>query len=226
MLIRRRSLLGAGAGTLLNGIVAYWKMGESSGNLLDSVGSDDAVPINSPTQGVTGKIGNACSFNGIDNYVEPNIAIKTAPFTISFWTKQNIAPVLYDVITGRMTNSNFWNDAWQFYWESTSDLRFVVGTWDINFAAATGLTWADWNHILGTWDGTTIRLYVNNVEGTSGTFTGTLAGTKKVNIGRGQPNNAYNVDAIVDEYGIWNRVLTAAEITELYNSGAGLTHPF
>ena len=226
MLIRRRSLLGAGAGTLLNGLVAYWKMGESSGDLLDSVGSDDATLFGSPTQGASGKIGNACSFDGTDDYAQPNIAIKTAPFTISFWLKQNVTPLQYDVITGRMTNSNFWNDAWQFYWESTSDLRFVVGTWDINFAKVTGLTSTNWNHILGTWDDTTIRLYVNNVEGTSGTFTGTLAGILKLNIGRGQPVNDYNVNAIIDEYGIWNRVLTAAEITELYNSGAGLTHPF
>jgi hypothetical protein len=30
----------------------------------------------------------------------------------------------------------------------------------------------------------------------------------------------------VDELGIWNRALTAAEITTLYNSGAGRTYPF
>jgi hypothetical protein len=30
----------------------------------------------------------------------------------------------------------------------------------------------------------------------------------------------------MDELGIWNRVLTATEVTALYNNGKGLTYPF
>ena len=30
----------------------------------------------------------------------------------------------------------------------------------------------------------------------------------------------------IDELGIWSRVLTADEVTELWNGGAGITYPF
>ena len=33
-------------------------------------------------------------------------------------------------------------------------------------------------------------------------------------------------DGLIDEVGLWRRVLTPAERTTLYNCGAGLTYPF
>jgi hypothetical protein len=30
----------------------------------------------------------------------------------------------------------------------------------------------------------------------------------------------------IDEVGIWSRVLTSTEVTQLYNGGAGLQYPF
>jgi len=33
-------------------------------------------------------------------------------------------------------------------------------------------------------------------------------------------------DGNIDEVGIWDRILTTDEITELYNAGAGLAYPF
>ncbi len=34
------------------------------------------------------------------------------------------------------------------------------------------------------------------------------------------------MDGIVDEVGLWSRALTIAEVTALYNAGAGLAYPF
>jgi hypothetical protein len=42
----------------------------------------------------------------------------------------------------------------------------------------------------------------------------------------GNFNNGQFSSANVDEVGVWNRVLTSAEVTQLYNSGAGLQYPF
>jgi len=33
-------------------------------------------------------------------------------------------------------------------------------------------------------------------------------------------------DGVIDELGIWDRVLSASEVTELYNSGSGFQYPF
>jgi hypothetical protein len=39
-------------------------------------------------------------------------------------------------------------------------------------------------------------------------------------------DNQAPFDGLIDEVGIWSRVLTAAEIAILYNGGSGITFPF
>jgi hypothetical protein len=50
--------------------------------------------------------------------------------------------------------------------------------------------------------------------------------TAAVNIGRGGVASPQYHDGRIDEVGIWKRVLTAAERTQLYNGGLGYTYPF
>jgi hypothetical protein len=38
----------------------------------------------------------------------------------------------------------------------------------------------------------------------------------------GNRGTSFNLNAQVDEFGIWDRQLTGAEVTALYNAGAGL----
>jgi len=33
------------------------------------------------------------------------------------------------------------------------------------------------------------------------------------------------IDGLIDETGVWSRLLTAEEVTQLYNGGAGLAYP-
>jgi len=33
-------------------------------------------------------------------------------------------------------------------------------------------------------------------------------------------------DGMIDEVGVWSRLLTSDEVTTLYNAGAGLSYPF
>jgi hypothetical protein len=45
-------------------------------------------------------------------------------------------------------------------------------------------------------------------------------------VGRFGTSNTYCWNGVIDEIGIWTRVLTPAERTQLWNSGAGLVYPF
>jgi len=42
----------------------------------------------------------------------------------------------------------------------------------------------------------------------------------------GSIENSSYWSGLIDEIGIWSRVLTADEITALYNEGTGITYPF
>ena len=60
--------------TLLNGLVSYWKLDEFSGAVIDSVGLNNGIN-NGATQGASGKIGTAYSFNGTTDYINIDTAV-------------------------------------------------------------------------------------------------------------------------------------------------------
>lgn len=52
--------------SLYNGLISFWRLGENSGNRLDSIDSNNLTPVNNPTQ-VAGKIGNAVGLSSTNN---------------------------------------------------------------------------------------------------------------------------------------------------------------
>lgn len=86
-----------------------------------------------------------------------------------------------------------------------------------------------WYFLCGTWDGSTMEVYVNGVSQGTKALSGSInTGAYPLYIG----NNNISGDQpsgqakYVDEIGIWSRALTSTEISQLYNSGAGLSYPF
>jgi hypothetical protein len=81
-----------------------------------------------------------------------------------------------------------------------------------------------WYHLVALLTNVTADLYINN------SLTVSLSG------GSGEGGNNLNLfvgvgyigywDGVIDELGIWTRLLTATEIANLYNGGQGLTYPF
>ena len=70
---------------------------------------------------------------------------------------------------------------------------------------------------MGTWDNSTIKIYVNGVEGTSDSYSGVMS-TKGNDLIIGQGKGGYVTDATIDDVRIYaGTTLTQAEVTDLYN---------
>jgi len=84
------------------------------------------------------------------------------------------------------------------------------------------LTLNTWHQIVGVYDGSNLKSYLNGtLKGTSGSITGsTQSINNPLHIGK-QYNGSYFA-GLIDEVAIWDDALSAAEITALYNSRAGL----
>ena len=82
-----------------------------------------------------------------------------------------------------------------------------------------------WNSVAYTWDGTTIKYYLNGVyqEGHDDAFSGALACTSNLFFGSRNNGSQYFYVGGIDEIAIFNRALSQIEITKLFGGGTPQT---
>ena len=214
------------------GLVGYWKFDENS----DFVASDSAdvggygspgsypgVLTPFPTDGPTwspGLIGSAISFDGNNDYI--NITngsdLNPAKITVALWIKNNSPPAPNDGVLGKVSDVNWSFTGYGLFYNSASQVRFFVNHYANRVAYANFSNPTEWHHFVGTYDGSTVRIYVDGVEGTQGAFLGSIiANTNNLTIGR-IFEDTYNIKALIDDVRIYERALSAIEIQALYNA--------
>lgn len=220
---------------LYDGLVHYWKFDEASGTAYDAVDSRD-LSVTGTVGVVTGKIGNARSFNG-DGANRLRNETGFAPGTqcsFSCWfkgtnlTQQNNAGFLINIGN---TGTNF-----RFAFNS-STLHFELSTW---IGSTNGLydgggdstyysTYNDdkWHHCVGVRNGASYKIYIDGVlhgERTNGNTTN--YGTYPITVSGNYNYNTQGLNGYLDELMVYDRVLTESEILQLYNNGLGIQYPF
>jgi hypothetical protein len=70
-----------------------------------------------------------------------------------------------------------------------------------------------WHHVIGTWNGSELRLYIDGVLNNSNTVASTLTyPALNTQIGRWVGGSSQYFNGYIDEPRIWNRSLSAAEV--------------
>lgn len=230
---------------LTDNLLSYWKLEESSGTRNDEVGSNDLTDSASSVGSATGIVNNGAEFVRASNEFlgiahasqSPDLSISGASgdITIASWVKLASKPATAMSVVAKYGFANG-NREYYLWWDNVTD-RFLwrvfnsVATSDQLTASSFGApSTSTWYFLVATVDNTanTISISVND-----GTMDSTALTVTTHNGGAifyiGAVGNASPIDpwdGVIDEVGVWSRVLTASEITELYNSGAGLTYPF
>ena len=197
-------------------------------NVDDAVGTNDGTAINGA--GIVGpppasKIGNARSFDGVDDYIDAGNAAAlniTGPITIAAWIKPSS-------LARRFVVAKDFNDVrgYAFGIEGTGAVYFEKGG-GILLNSGTAMSVSTWNHIALTYDGTIWKTWLNGTQVSSTNSTGIPSQTTtSLTIGRRNYTGAESYfPGTIDEVGIWNRALTTTEVTStLYNGGDGITCP-
>jgi hypothetical protein len=218
--------------SLLTGLLGYWKLDESSGNASDSVGSTTGVSTDI-TYTATGKISRCFTFNNSSSQLLLGnaTAIKpTSAISISFWMKTATAPAVEAMIIDCLSENNGYRIS--LYLDGGFGFIFGNGTSILDAYVGSGsfgnLYDDAWRHIVLTFDGTTAKCYFNNTNNPAEdeTWNNVIShDTADIYIGSNSSNSRH-YEGTLDEIGIWNRALTADEVSTLYNAGAGKTHPF
>jgi hypothetical protein len=158
------------------GLVAAYGFEENTGTTTaDISGNSNMGTLNGATWTTSGKYGNALSFNGTNNTVtvaDANSLDLTTGMTLEAWVFPTIATGTRDVIIKQGTVDNY--NLYARDDQGLSEANVLIG---ISNRPATGPTAAvnTWTHLAGTFDGSTVRVYVNGVQAGSFAATGSIA---------------------------------------------------
>ncbi len=223
------------SGSLVNGLVAYYPF---CGNSNDQSGNGLNGTVNGATL-TTDRFGNnnsAYNFNGVDNsiIVPDNVLLRPANISISCWVQSPQLTTANCVISktqvGTATGEQYiigydLNGKANFQIKRNSSC--VAGSnWQYLYTNNNAITNDVWQHLVCTYDGTTMKFYKNGILiqsylPTAGSIDNCPGGT--LNIGR-YWQNQYHFNGKIDDIGIWNRALTQQEITDLYNQNQCATN--
>lgn len=199
------------------GLTGYWPMNEGTGPTVhDASGNnDDGTTVNSPSW-VTGKIGDALSFNGTNQYVAIN-NFSAGPAingtqTISAWFFLNSTSSTQDIATiyngGSAANQLRINS-------DTLQVSSWGGTNLVNSSKAVSANF--WHQAVFTYNGSVADIYLDgNLVGQS-TNTPQSGASSKFYIGTYGTGEYFNGD--IDEVKVFNRALSQDEVTANYEAG-------
>ncbi|MBA4372565.1 MAG: hypothetical protein C0402_06845 [Thermodesulfovibrio sp.] len=213
-----------------SGLVSWWP------------GEGDATDISGPNNGTfsantyaNGRVGQAFSFDGVDDYVSVgmlgNVGLNESfPFTVSAWI--NVMDVnAYQAIAGNYMGEGGGTYNFSTYIGINSGLLFFA----LNQRQRAGISVSTpivtgWHHVSGTYDGNNIFLYLDGQQkGTAArSFSGSTDNTRGWYLGNFSPEttaaHGYQSSFIgqIDEIATFSRALSMDEVRGVYQAGLGV----
>ena len=185
----------------------WWKFDEGEGAVAgDSGGNSNVAEIQGATW-VAGKSGQALHFDGRDDYLEidhPQLGIDDK-LTYSLWAKFDVLGTAQEII--RQGNKHFGS-------ASANDLfEFCVDAEEGYLTISTQIPDTDWHHWMGTYDGATMKLYLDGELKATKSQTGSVRGAgSSIVVGKNPGLNARFFQGTLDEMKIYNRALTPEDV--------------
>lgn len=223
--------------TLGTGLVSYWKLTEKSGTRADSVvatGNDltdnntvtsagNSYPANMP-----GIVANFTAANS-ESLSRTNASLVNWPqgdFHVAFWGYRRASATEGQWISKADSASN--QREWRVFTAGSQTRAYLsaspdgtnetvnTNTGDTTFPNVT------WGFVEIRRSGTTIGVAINGGAFQDGSLSAVFNGTADFKLGARNNTPATFLDGLMVATGIWGRVLTAQERTDLYAGGAGL----
>jgi len=214
--------------TCPSGMVSYWTFDDadlSGSNPLDTVGSNHGT--NYGAVSTTGQVGQALSFDGVDNWVEIDSLVSDVSSdnvgSVSLWVNfvNGIGGGNANIFT---ISDGGTNDYLQFSVQSDKLWFGIADNTLYQTELRTSSTFNDtWHHVVVSNNGTTTKFYVDGVEPSldaamrSGYWLNEFESLISARIGGMRyGGEEYSLNGSIDEV---NRALSAEEISDLYDKG-------
>ena len=220
------------ANCLWTGLESYYTADNTPN---DAIGTANGTLINGATYS-TGIINQGFSLDGVNDYVDlgDNFDFdSTTPFSFSFWINKNTT-ANQAIFTRLLTSPNV--QGYQLAVLSGNTIRLAMynlvgGGGFVSVRTNATIASSTWLHVVATYDGSQnasgIKIYIDGVNQTltveSSGVTGSTSVATTAKIGSRASDFYFN--GLIDEGAIFSRELTASDVTDLYNLGAGRQYP-
>ena len=203
-----------------SGPVGNWTMDDGTGTTAaDSSGLDQHGSLVGSPQWVTGVHGSALQLTGADYVTVPDSPALdlTTRMTVAAWVRPQVAATQYVVKKASQGGAG----GYELGLSSNRQpfLRFNQSTsgdtYRVNATSQHPINGQTWVHLAGTYDGTTMRIYVNGVEQASKPGPATIT-TNTLNLAIGaEPNGFRPLTGAIDDVVIHATALSATQIAQL-----------
>jgi len=221
--------------------VGWWKFDECQGNTVydwsgnnnngtisvgaggsqNSLGTCQSGTSAAWTNGASGKFNSSLNFDGTDDYIytNSNTTLKLQSNTFSMWINAvdlNAYRGLLEIVSAS-TGSRY-GRIMSF---GSNEIRYHIGYDNFNnsYVSFPNVPLNKWVHLVGTWDGATMKSYIDGVKVGEFSFNSVIPydGNVLLKIGL-DPGRYFN--GKIDDIRIYNYPLTPEQIKTVYNNGA------
>jgi hypothetical protein len=216
------------------GLQSFWRLGESSGvTAFDSKGTANGAHGNGPTVGGTGAptyANGSTIFDGVDDYIgfgDVYDFAGTASFTVEGWFNRTTVGEAgtWRIVAGKEPGADP-RDGWAVAIAPNTAgcpqcIYFdrVSASIDDVVISTTATVAGTWYHFAATYDGVTMRMYVNGaLEASVPSALSIPNTTYALRLGSTEPAPTNRFAGRLDEIAIYNVALSSAQVAEHYRS--------
>ncbi len=232
------TLAAPAAASAASPLAGWWPMNERSGQTVydwsgngnhGRLGSTAAADDNDPTwiKGVF-NFGSALRFDGNDFVtIRDSPALRSPQLTVSAWFRGVSTPGRHRYLVAKGADGCL-ASSYALYTSASEGLGFYVydGTDWMRSPEADASVWdGRWHHAAGTYDGQTLRLFVDGVEVGSGTPASLVIDydlpSTESTIGTYGGTCALHLVGDIDGVSVWNRALPVADVARVVRAFIG-----
>jgi len=210
--------------SLISGLAAYYPLDGSAADLTINENHGSILGV-STTTNRHGMTASAYEFNGTGTSIQvaDSASLDMSQLTLSFWFLVRSFPgasILVSKIgpNGQISyGSEIDGGSRRVFFRICTD--GTLGTLQ-DLPCTSALNADQWYHFAGTYDGAQMKLYINGVLNNSTTKTGIIyPSSEALKMGRYGYYGGWYFHGILDDVILWNRALSADEVSQIYSSG-------
>lgn len=202
------------------GPVGWWKLDEGSGTQTSDMAGGNNATVESGAQWTQGKYGKALKFDGAESArVTNTAALSVTTGTVDFWFKSDVFSGWQEIVSKYDATTD--RNGYSFQLSNDRIYAYICSATACNeVGGSTYLTLGEWYHGALTWDGTSIKLYLNGkLDGQGNQTLVPVSNVTDFCIGGDAVSDSWDFHGSVDDVRVYNYIRTQKQILEDMNAG-------